>query len=267
VNDNLSEKYFVGLAVDQKAPDHSSLTVFRERLQQIGKLTVFEAMLSEIVQAAVESGIQFGSIPIVDSVHSIANVNTAKDQVRQKHGEDPHDPDARWGVKHKRKVKTEHGKEEEQTEYFFGYKAHVSMNAENGLITSLETSSGEAYDGYYFCPLVDQDLAQQLPVETYAGDKGYDDGDNQYYLELNGLHSALSLRYACQSLRLILRTGFHSRPGWGIGRGDRFRMGSGVAQAGYESNQHRVVGTDRAGDHPEHLRAGSADGLHRVDHG
>ena len=82
MNDNLSEKYFVGLAVDQKAPDHSSLTVFRERLQQIGKLTVFEAMLSEIVQAAVESGIQFGSIPIVDSVHSIANVNTAKDQVR-----------------------------------------------------------------------------------------------------------------------------------------------------------------------------------------
>ena len=144
VNDNLSAKYFVGLAVDQKAPDHSTLTVFRERLQQNGKLAVFEAMLAEIVQTAIESGIQFGSIQIVDSVHSIANVNTAKDKTRQKHGEEPHDPDAKWGVKHKRKVKTEAGKEEEQTEYFFGYKAHVSMNAENGLITSLETSSGEA---------------------------------------------------------------------------------------------------------------------------
>jgi hypothetical protein len=31
VNDNLSAKYFVGLAVDQKVPDHSTLTVFRER--------------------------------------------------------------------------------------------------------------------------------------------------------------------------------------------------------------------------------------------
>jgi IS5 family transposase len=179
VNDNLSAKFFVGLAVDQKAPDHSTLTVFRERLQQNGKLAVFEAMLAEIVQMAVESGIRFGSIQIVDSVHSIANVNTTKDQVRQKH---------------KRKVKTEAGKEEEQTEYFFGYKAHVSMNAENGLITSLETSSGEAYDGHYFCPLVDQDLAQQLPVETYAGDKGYDDGENHYYLELKGLHSAIRLK-------------------------------------------------------------------------
>jgi hypothetical protein len=78
VNDNLSAKYFVGLAVDQKAPDHSTLTVFRERLQQNGKLAVFEALLAEIVQIAVESGIQFGSIQIVDSVHSIANVNTQK---------------------------------------------------------------------------------------------------------------------------------------------------------------------------------------------
>jgi len=79
-------------------------------------------------------------------------------------------------------VKTESGKEEEQIEYFFGYKAHVSLNAENGLITSLEDTSGEVYDGHHFCSLVDHDLEQKLPVDTYAGDKGYDDGNNHYYL-------------------------------------------------------------------------------------
>ena len=194
VNDNLSAKYFVGLAVDQKAPDHSTLTVFRERLQQNGKLAVFEALLAEIVQTALESGIKFGSLQIVDSVHSIANVNTAKDQTRQKQGKGPHDPDAKWGVKHKRKVKDEKGEEQEQTEYFFGYKAHVSLNAENGLITSLEVTSGEAYDGHHFCSLVDHDLGQELPVDTYSGDKGYDDGNNHYYLERNGLHSAIRLK-------------------------------------------------------------------------
>jgi hypothetical protein len=57
------------------------------------------------------------------------------------------------------------------------------MNAESGLITSLETTSGEAYDGHHFCSLVDHDLAQGLPVDTYATDKGYDDGDNHYHLE------------------------------------------------------------------------------------
>jgi IS5 family transposase len=31
-------------------------------------------------------------------------------------------------------------------------------------------------------------------VDTYAGDKGYDDGDNHYHLELRGLHSAIRLK-------------------------------------------------------------------------
>ncbi|MFZ3150272.1 MAG: transposase [Anaerolineaceae bacterium] len=194
INENLPAKYFVGLAVDQKAPDHSTLTVFRERLVERGKLKVFEEMLAEIVDIARQSGVQFGTIQIIDSVHSVANVNTAKDKKREKKGKGPHDPDARWGVKHKRKVKTEEGKEIEQTEYFYGYKAHVSLNAEAGMITSLEVTSGEAYDGHHFCSLVDHDLKQQLPLDTYAGDKGYDDGENHYYLGLRGLHSAIHLK-------------------------------------------------------------------------
>jgi IS5 family transposase len=194
INENLPAKFFVGLAVDQQAPDHSTLTVFRERLMKRGTLKVFEELLEEIVQIAQESGVQFGSIQIVDSVHSIANVNTAKDTKRAEKGKGPHDPDARWGVKHKRKVKTEEGKEIEQTEYFFGYKAHVSLNAEAGLITSLEATSGEVYDGHHFRQLVDHDLEQKLAVETYAADKGYDDGENHYHLELRGLHSAIHLK-------------------------------------------------------------------------
>ncbi len=194
INENLPAKFFVGLAVDQKAPDHSTLTVFRERLIERGKLKVFEELLEEIVQMARDSGVQFGAIQIIDSVHSVANVNTAKDKKREEKGKGPHDPDARWGAKHKRKVKTEDGQEIEQTEYFFGYKAHVSLNAEAGLITSLEATSGEAYDGHHFCPLVAHDLRQHLPVDTYAGDKGYDDGENHFYLEQHGLHSAIRLK-------------------------------------------------------------------------
>lgn len=194
VNENLPAKYFVGLAVNQKAPDHSTLTIFRERLLQRGKQKVFEELLEEIVQIALESGIKFGSIQVVDSVHSAANVNTDKEHRRKKKGKEPRDPDARWGVKHKRKVKNEAGEEEEQTQYFYGYKAHVSLNAENGLITSLETSSGEGYDGHHFCSLVDHDLEQGLPLETYTADKGYDDGSNHYYLELHQLHSAIRLK-------------------------------------------------------------------------
>jgi hypothetical protein len=35
---------------------------------------------------------------------------------------------------------------------------------------------------------------QGIPVETYTADKEYDDGDNHYYLESKGLHSAIRLK-------------------------------------------------------------------------
>ena len=66
VNENLPAKYFVGLGVDQKAPDHSTLTIFRNRLTQQGNLEIFEQILADIVQMALKSGIRFGSIQLID---------------------------------------------------------------------------------------------------------------------------------------------------------------------------------------------------------
>ncbi len=63
------------------------------------------------------------------------------------------------------------------------------MNAESELVTSLEVTSGGAYDGHHFVRLVERDRQQNLSVETYAADKGYDDGNNHFYLKVHGLHS------------------------------------------------------------------------------
>ena len=80
------------------------------------------------------------------------------------------------GVKGKQRVKNQKGQNVDQVKYFYGYKGHVSMNAESNLITSLEVTAGEVYDGHHFCSLVDQDLAKKLPIQTYTADRGYVDG-------------------------------------------------------------------------------------------
>ena len=67
------------------------------------------------------------------------------------------------------------------------------MNAEGNLITSLEVTTNEAYDGNHFCSLVDQDLVKKLPIQTYTADRGYDDGHNHFYLEHQHLKSAIRL--------------------------------------------------------------------------
>lgn len=194
IQENLPAKYFVGLAVDEKPPDHSTLTRFRERILKRKQEAVLESILAEIIQIALKSGIAFGSIQVMDSVHTVAAVNTAKDESRKKKGKGPRDPDARWGAKHTRKAKTRDGQTVKQVQYFYGYKGHVSLNAENHLITSVQVTSGEAYDGHLLPDLLDQDLALGIPFDTIAADKGYDDGDNHFLLQTKGMHSAIHVR-------------------------------------------------------------------------
>ena len=52
-------------------------------------LEKFEEMLNEIVPIALHCGVQFGSIQIVDSVHSIAKVNTPQGKKREEEGNSP----------------------------------------------------------------------------------------------------------------------------------------------------------------------------------
>lgn len=193
-NDSLSGKCFLGLAVDEPAPDHSTLTAFKKRIIENGHIGELEELLKESVRVAQEQGVEFGQIQVVDSTHTVANVNTGKDERRRKKEQrGPRDGGARWGAKHRRRYRTETGEVKTQTEYFYGYKVHTSMNAETDLITSLVVTAGNAPDGKQFAALVDKDAEQNLPVRIYGADRGYDDGENHYLLHERGLHSAIRL--------------------------------------------------------------------------
>lgn len=191
---HLPMKYFVGLAVNERAPHHTTLTAFKRRIENNGRVAAFQEMLREIIAVAQELGIAFGPIQVVDSVHTVADVNTRKDESRQKKGgKGPRDPSAQWGVKHTRKVKDDKGETVEQPEYFYGYKAHVSLNSEAELITSVRVTPGNKYDGHELPYLVRKDLSQGIGVEIVTADRGYDDGDNHYLLESLGIQSAIRL--------------------------------------------------------------------------
>ena len=194
VNDSLSAKCFVGLAVDERGPDHSTLTAFKGRIIEGGGEGRLCRLLAEVVQQAQERGVAFGAIQLVDSTHTIANVNVKKDERRQERGgKSPRDGGARWGVKRTRRVRDEQGKTKEQKQYFYGYKAHTSLNAQAEMITSVVVTAGNAPDGQQFARLVARDRKQGVMSETYAADRGYDDSENHYLLEHLGLNSAIKL--------------------------------------------------------------------------
>lgn len=194
-NFNLPAKYFLGLGVDQKAPDHATLTVFKERLIKGAGLLPYEQIFTKIIKIALSKNIQFGEIQLIDSSHVIANVNTYKDKQRQeKKNKPPRDKDASWGVKHTKKVKTTEGNTVEVPETFYGYKVHTSLNAQTEITTSLKVTTGKEPDGKYFQPLVKKDINKGIKANIYSADKGYDDGDNHEFLKTRSITTAIHLK-------------------------------------------------------------------------
>lgn len=193
VGDSLAARYFVGLGVDEAVPDHSTLSVFRERILVKRGVQVFESLFQRVVRLSREKGIVFGRIQVVDATHSVADVDVQKEDERRGDGKGPRDRDAAWGSKGKRKVRTVEGKMATTRKVFYGYKTHLSLNAGNGLITSVVATPGNRSDGKQLPQLVEKDEAVGVEVEVYAGDKGYDDGENHELLRVKGKKSALCL--------------------------------------------------------------------------
>ena len=192
-NENMPARYFLGLGGQQSAPDHSTLTVFKQRIIQREGAEAFGARLQRIVRSAKDKGISFGQIQVVDATHTIADVNVKKDEERKKEGAGPRDEDAAWGSKGRRTVRTTDGNAVKVSKSFYGYKAHLSVNAESEIITAVVVTPGNKTDGQQFPELVRKDEQAGIEARVYAGDKGYDDGDNHEMLFCRGKSSALCL--------------------------------------------------------------------------
>lgn len=193
VNFQLPVKEFVGLAVDEPAPDYSTLSLFKRRLREASRWEQFEAIGDAVLQQARTAGISLGQIQVVDSVHSVAHVDNDADRKRQEQGQPPRDPQATLVRKGKRSVTQPDGQVESREIQYKGYKSHVSLNAETGLITTVYPTLGRAADNEQFPALLAHDEAQGVEATIYTGDQAYDDTDLHARLWELGKFSAFRL--------------------------------------------------------------------------
>lgn len=180
-------KLFVGLAADQAGPDHSTISRFRDR---VGPAR-FAALFNKIVAAAREAGIIADRLHAIDSRAVRANVATWRK--RDDHDDDggpggfvkfdpgppgSPDPDAAWGRKNKRTS-------------FLGYKHHMAVDADSGLITSTRVTPGNesaAADGVVMAQVLDGRAA------AVVADKAYDLPRNHRLLQRKGIDNRIIKR-------------------------------------------------------------------------
>lgn len=190
-NENIPWKYFIEIAIDERAPDHSSLTRFRDRIiRRYGGAGYFETLFEKVLRLiAAHPDINFGDSQIIDSSAVEAKVS----RFRGKDAE-PRDPDARTGCKGTEKKKDRNGNMAEIPKYFFGYKKHSSAENLHRFVTSTVVTSGEKADNALFPDLLWHDIAVRgIPAGCYA-DKGYDDGENHLLLNSLDMGDGIILR-------------------------------------------------------------------------
>ncbi len=193
VNYQLPVKEFVGLAVDEPAPDHSTLCLFKRRLRESRRWEPFAAVGESVLQQAQAAGIRLSEIQVVDSVHTVADVDNEADRHRQDQAQAPRDPEAQLVKKGKRAVTQHDGKVQMREIQYRGYKSHISLNAETGLITTVHVTLGNAADNLQFPYLLAHDEAMAIPGLIYTGDRAYDDTDLHARLWDHGKFSAFRL--------------------------------------------------------------------------
>lgn len=87
-------RLFVGPGIYDAVPDHSTVTLFKRRLQKHGGISDIKVVFDGVIRQTLEKGVRSGSIQIVDSVHTVANVNNDKDREQHELGKPSADPDA-----------------------------------------------------------------------------------------------------------------------------------------------------------------------------
>ncbi|SMF47781.1 Transposase and inactivated derivatives [Paenibacillus barengoltzii J12] len=75
VHSNVAYRWFLGLGLTDRVPDHSTLSYFRERLRQGD---VLQKIFDEVVMLAIKHRLVAGRVLITDSTHLKANANKRK---------------------------------------------------------------------------------------------------------------------------------------------------------------------------------------------
>jgi IS5 family transposase len=160
LQENNASKWFVGFGLTDKTPDH---TVFTRARKRIGTQTL-SSIFAQLRDQLKAHGLMSEVFTFVDASHLISKANLWEERdkaIKEKYDKlnneilpkVAHDKQARIGCKGKKK-------------YCYGYKRHVSVDMQSGLINKVATTPANVTDA--------QGLKHVCPTQgaIYA-DKGY----------------------------------------------------------------------------------------------
>jgi len=188
---NIMFMWFCHLSLENPIPDHSTICRWRTRFSQKG---FFEKLLTEINKQLGKHNLTVREGAILDAtliesqarprkMEIIETEPVGDTEIPEKQSfqstelivEESKDPDARWIKKGKKST--------------YGYKGHVAVDKENGLVETVIVTPANRFDGHLLPELVE---ALELDKDSeIMADKGYDSTENNAFLHARSLTSRI----------------------------------------------------------------------------
>ncbi len=204
---NLAYRWFCRLNLEDKVPDHSSLTRIRDRFGE----KVFEEIFKRIVKICIDKGLVKSGSVMVDAtfIEADASLNSLKRKDGTKNepppppttsgsDEDPNDRRRNRILGEKISNQTHQSASDPDSTITapkgkmgkLGYKAHVTIDSESRVILDCHVSTGAPHETKFFIPRIEAtEASHEIQIEEVIADRGYGAGYNMEYLKERGMRS------------------------------------------------------------------------------
>lgn len=204
INDSNSLRWYLGLDLEQHAPDHSTISQLRRRKPSFRK--VFRRLFEEVVRQCVEKGFVRGRVVGADSTHVKANASRASEELVELVEE----PGVYWerldgyeeeGLnelekqtgkrrkkrtrqlkKDRRQTKKRVSRTDPEAGYMSRpgkpkgqyYLSHQAVDCDHGVILDIAVTSGDVNDAAPYLDLMERVHKNVIPIQAATADAAYD---------------------------------------------------------------------------------------------
>jgi len=197
----MAYRWFLGLDIDDRVPDHSTISQLRRR--KFNDADIIKTLFMHILRLCAESGLVSGKLLITDSSHVKANASrTSKIKVTIERDATEYFErlDAYEAAERERlglpeiERKAPHSKQAEQVRSVtdpesgwlvrpgkpdgFHYLSHQTIDAENGIIVDVSVTPGNTHDSVPYIEQIDRVMntldAMDIEAQAVSTDAAYD---------------------------------------------------------------------------------------------
>lgn len=202
--DSNSLRWYLGVDIDERVPDHSTISQLRRRKPSFRK--VFRRLFEEVVRQCVEKGLVSGRLVATDSTHVKANASRESEYLMEVQEEpgvywerlDAYEEEGleelarRTGKRRKKRTKQikrdnrRSHKRVSRTDPEAGhmkrpgkprgqyYLSHQTTDTDHGIITGVTVTPGDVYDSVPFLSQLEHIHKNVIPIQAATADSAYD---------------------------------------------------------------------------------------------